>query len=271
MHSLHFNMRPSIQVWQWPNILAIDAALVAVLWQLALARLLNIEIGWAASGVLGLSVWLSYIADRLYDVRSREEVLLFSLRHQFAKRYNQTLWYVWFLLLAMNLLLARQLTALQFQNGSLLLIFCLLYTVFNQKLSRRFFPKEICVALIYAGGVIIYLPVAYPIAFFGAFTLLCLLNCLMIGAREKVIDAQMQVYSVTAFVGEYWLTSLALLSAGLTIWGGDELWLGLAISFGLLGLVHGLRKRISVEAFRVLADTALLVGALSALGLASRL
>ena len=271
MHTLHFNMRPSIQVWQWPNILAIDAALVAVLWQLALARVLNIEIGWGASGVLGLSVWLTYVADRLYDVRSREKVLLFSLRHQFAKRYSQTLWHVWFVLLAMNLLLARQLTAMQVKNGSLLLIFCLLYTVLNQKLSRRFFPKEICVALIYAGGVIIFLPVAHPIGFFGVFTLLCLLNCLMIGAREKVIDAKMHVHSVAALVGEYWLAPLALIGAGLTIWLGDELWLGLAISFGLLGLLHGLRKRISVEAFRVLADTVLVVGALSALGLESRL
>lgn len=271
MHSLHFNMRPSIQVWQWPNILAIDAALVAVLWQLASARVLNIEIGWAASGVLGLSVWLTYVADRLYDVRSREKVLLFSQRHQFAKRYSQTLWHVWFVLLAMNLLLARQLTALQVKNGSLLLIFCLVYTLLNQKLSRRFFPKEICVALIYAGGVIIFLPVAYPIGFFGVFTLLCLLNCLMIGAREKVIDAKMHVHSVAALVGEYWLAPLALIGAGLTIWRGDELWLGLAISFALLGLLHGLRKRISVEAFRVLADTVLVVGALSALGLESRL
>jgi hypothetical protein len=271
MLTLHFNMGPSIQVWQWPNILAIDAALIAVLWQLALARVLNIEIGWAASGVLGLSVWLTYVADRLYDVGSREKVLLFSLRHQFATRYSQTLWHVWFVLLAMNLLLARQLTAMQVKNGSLLLIFCLLYTVLNQKLSRRFFPKEICVALIYAGGVIIFLPVAYPIGFFGLFTLLCLLNCLMIGAREKVIDAKMQVHSVAALVGEYWLAPLALIGAGLTIWRGDELWLGLAISFGLLGLLHGLRKRISLEAFRVLADTVLVVGALSALGLESRL
>ena len=26
------------------------------------------EIGWAASVVLGLSVWLTYVADRLFDV-----------------------------------------------------------------------------------------------------------------------------------------------------------------------------------------------------------
>ena len=266
MHTVNFKMDPSIRLWQWPNILAIDTALAAILWQLGLVRALNTEIGWAASAVLGLSVWLTYVADRLFDVRSREKVALFSLRHQFAKRYRQALWCVWFVLLAMNLLLARQLTAMQLKNGCLLLIFCLLYTILNQKLSRHFFPKEICVALIYASGVIIFMPVAYPLGFFGVFALLCLLNCLMIGAREKVIDAKMHVHSIATLVAERWLTLLALFGAGLAIWRGGELWLGLALSLGLLGMLHGLRKRISMETFRVLADASLVLGALYALG-----
>ena len=266
MHTFNFNMHPSIRLWQWPNILAIDTALVAIFWQLSLARALNTEIGWAASAVLGLSVWLTYVADRLLDVRSREKAALFSLRHQFVKQYHQTLWRVWFVLLAMNLIIARQLTAMQLMNGSLLLIFCLLYTILNQKLSRHFFPKEICVALIYASGVIIFMPVAYPLGFFGIFALLCLLNCLMIGAKEKVIDAKMRIHSVTPLIAESWLAPLALLGAGLAIWRGSELWLGLAISLGLLGLLHGLRKRISMETFRVLADATLVLGALCALG-----
>jgi len=267
MHTFSFNMNPSIRLWQWPNILAIDTALIAILWQLSLARVLNVEIDWAASAVLGLSVWLTYVADRLLDVRSREKAALFSLRHQFAKRYRQALWYVWFILLAMNLFLATKLTVLQLKNGSLLLIFCLLYTASNQKLSRHFFPKEICVALIYAGGVIIFMPVACPLGFFGVFTLLCLLNCLMIGAREKVIDAKMRVHSVAPLVAESWLAPLALFGAGLAVWRGGELWLGLALNFGLLGILHGLRNRISIEAFRVLADASLVLGALYALGL----
>ena len=266
MHTFNFNMHPFIRLWQWPNILAIDTALIAIFWQLSLARALNTEIGWAASAVLGLSVWLTYVADRLLDVRSREKAALFSLRHQFVKQYHQTLWRVWFVLLAMNLVVARQLTAMQLKNGSLLLIFCLLYTILNQKLSRHFFPKEICVALIYASGVIIFMPVAYPIGFFGIFALLCLLNCLMIGAKEKVIDAKMRIHSVTPLIAESWLTPLALLGAGLAIWRGSELWLGLAISLGLLGLLHGLRKRISMETFHVLADATLVLGALYALG-----
>lgn len=265
MHTFNFNMHPSIRLWQWPNILAIDTALIAILWQLSLARVLNAEIDWVASAILGLSVWLTYVADRLFDVRSREKAVLFSLRHQFAKRYRQALWYVWYVLLAMNLLLATQLTVLQLKNGSLLLTFCLLYTASNQKLSRHFFPKEICVALIYAGGVIIFMPVAYPLGFFGVFALLCLLNCLMIGAREKVIDAKMRVHSVAPLVAERWLTLLALFGAGLAAWRGGELWLGLALSFGILGLLHSLRNRISIEAFRVLADASLILGALYAL------
>ena len=266
MHTVNFKMDPSIRLWQWPNILAIDTALVSILWQLGLVRALNTEIGWAASAVLGLSVWLTYVADRLFDVKSREKVALFSLRHQFAKRYHQALWYVWFVMLAINLLLAKQLTAMQLKKGCLLLIFCLLYTTLNQKLSRHFFPKEICVALIYASGVIIFMPVAYPLGFFGVFALLCLLNCLMIGAREKVIDAKMRIHSVTPLIAEGWLTPLALLGMGLAIWRGGELWLGMALSLGLLGLLHGLRRRISMETFRVLADASLAMGALYALG-----
>lgn len=59
---------------------------------------------------------------------------------------------------------------------------------------------------------------------------------------------------------------LALLGAGLAVWRGGELWLVLALSFGLLGLLHGLRNRISIEAFRVFADATLVLGALYALG-----
>ena len=258
----NFNMSQSIQLWQWPNILAIDATLIASLWQLGLASVLDVEIGWAASWVLGLSVWLTYVADRLFDVRSREQVVLFSQRHQFAKKYRQTLWHVWFVLLALNLLLARQLTALQLKSGSLLLIFCLLYTLLNQKLSRHFFPKEICVDLIYASGVILFLPISYTTGFFWAFALLCLLNCLMIGAKEEVIDAKMRIHSITPLIAVGWLTPLALLGTGLAIWLGGELWLGLALSLGLLGLLHGLRSRISIENFRVLADASLILGAL---------
>ena len=87
----------------------------------------------------------------------------------------------------------------------------------------------------------------------------------MIGAKEKVIDAKMRIHSVIPLIAEGWLTPLALLGAGLAIWRGGELWLELALSFGLLGLLHGLRKRISMETFRVLVDATIVLSDLYAI------
>ena len=81
----------------------------------------------------------------------------------------------------------------------------------------------------------------------------------------------MRVHSVAPLVAERWLAPLALFGAGLAVWRGGELWLGLAISFGLLGLLHAMRNRISIEAFRVFADASLVLGALYALGFSGSL
>lgn len=257
-----------IKFWQWPNVLSLDAALIAALWLIALEMVHHFEVGWAAHAVLALSVWLTYLADRLYDVRSRDSETLLSLRHQFSKRHAWQLWCLWFAVLALDLLLATQLTPLQLQHGALLLGLCILYTLLNQKLSRRFFPKEVCVALIYAGGVAVFLPQAVPAGFFEAFAFLCLLNCLVIGAKEKHIDSKMNVRSVTSWITEHWLTPLACLGAAISYLGGVELRLGLVASFVMLALLHFWRKCIEIETFRVLVDSSLLIGAVLSLILA---
>ncbi|MDQ8205990.1 hypothetical protein QEH52_00585 [Coraliomargarita sp. SDUM461003] len=254
------HMRSSTKIWQWPNVLAIDAALIAALWLLALERAHSLEITWVAHAVLALSVWLSYVADRLYDVRSRERAALLSTRHDFSKRYARPLWRVWFVALGVDLLLATQLSPQQLTKGVQLLIICLIYTLLNQKLSRRFFPKEICVALIYAGGVQIFLPNTVSTDFYQAFAFLCLLNCLIIGAKEKHIDAKMRVHSLATLVAERWLSPLAWTGAALVLWNRGDLWQGLALSFVLLGLLHRYRAHITIESFRVLVDAALLIG-----------
>lgn len=245
--------------WQWPNVLAIDAALIAVIWQISLANTLSIPpVGLAAHIVLGLSVWLTYSADRLFDVASRADSALLSARHRFSKRNARRLWRVWFVLLAADLLLATQLTSGQLKQGAFLLSVCLIYTLLNQKLSRRFFPKEICVALIYAGGVVVFLPEVLKIDFFIAFTGLCLLNCLIIGAKEREIDAEMHVHSIALKIADRWLMPTAWIAAGAVLWSGVELSYAMALSFGLLGALQSLRNRVDVETFRVLADAALL-------------
>ncbi len=57
-------------VWLWPNILSLDAPVVAVVWQGFLARCYGgPDPSPAARTALFLAVWSIYIADRLIDVR----------------------------------------------------------------------------------------------------------------------------------------------------------------------------------------------------------
>ncbi len=257
-------MISKIRVYQWPNVLAVDAALIAIAWQAVFAGAAGSPAGWAAMIVLGLSVWLTYMADRLFDAADRPLSSLQSFRHRFAKQNRIYIWRIWWLLLLVNLGISTQLSALQFKRGLLLLSICLLYTFLNQKLSRRFFPKEICVALIFAGGVVVFIPAPIPLGTSLSFAMICLLNCLIIGAREKDIDARMHVHSVAPLLSERFLLPIAAASGAFILFLSPQIQPTMAACAFLLGGLHYMRQRIAVEDFRVLADATLLLGALVA-------
>lgn len=252
-----------VHLWQWPNVLAIDAVLIALLWHAVFALFTSTNTHFATASVLGLSIWLTYTADRLFDVAKRPMSQLHSVRHRFTKQHAKRLWKIWFGILAVNVGIAlASLTIHQLANGTVLLLFCLLYTGLNQRLSRRFFPKELCVALIYAAGVVVFLLPAENIQLPCAFlVLLCLLNCLIISANEQPIDAAMGVHSIAQLLPKLpvviYIICLSL--PGLL----DKQWLlPFGISLAALAAVHLLRERLAIESFRVLADGALLIGPL---------
>jgi hypothetical protein len=250
-----------IRLWQWPNLLALDAALIALVWQAAFADALGHEVSVAAQSVLGLSVWLTYMADRLFDVAKRPPEQLHAIRHRFAKQHFGVIWGFWLCVLIANIGIALTgLSISELRNGLVLLTFCLLYTALNQALSRRFFPKELCVALIFAGGVIVFLlPSAnlWPPA--CALALLCLTNCLMIGAKEQCIDAALQVRSLSRLPSP--LIHLLEVSCALSLCFLNQAWaLPIGLSLGALLIIHACQKRLCVETFRVLTDSALLLG-----------
>jgi hypothetical protein len=248
------------RIWQWPNLLAIDAALIALAWQETLASRAEFDLSPAARVVLALSVWLSYMADRLFDVANCPTTQLYSMRHRFAQKHASKLWTIWGATLLANLLLALgQLETTQLRNGSILLAFCLLYTALNQSYSRNFFPKEICVAIIFASGAIVFLPPPLPWLATGTLTLLCLTNCLMIGSKERAIDAAMQVQSMAQ-----WSPKLILplfLATGLPLLLLETpLTIALSLPLGALLIIQARQAQLNAESFRVLTDTALLVG-----------
>lgn len=251
----------SIRLWQWPNLLALDAALIAVIWQAAFAATLGLKVSVAAHNVLGLSVWLTYMADRLFDVARRPLEQLHSTRHRFAKQHRKTLWRIWWCVLTSNIALAfTGLSIHELVNGAVLLALCLLYTALNQALSRKFFPKEICVAIIFAGGVIVFLlPNAALWVPASALALLCLINCLMIGAKEQQVDATLQVRSLSR-LPTLFIIALEISCALSLCWLNQAWLLKIGLSLGTLLIIHAYRKRLCVETFRVLTDSALLIG-----------
>lgn len=77
---------PRIPWWLWPNVLSLDAPLVAVLWQAALAKAHKVAVMPALHITLFLAVWLIYIVDRVLDGFSMKDAARISARHAFYQR-----------------------------------------------------------------------------------------------------------------------------------------------------------------------------------------
>jgi len=75
--------------WLWPNLLSLDAPLVAVAWLFMFARAWRVDFHpWHAYAALGLTVWVIYVVDRLVDVRMRPaDDPTLGLRHHFHNRH----------------------------------------------------------------------------------------------------------------------------------------------------------------------------------------
>jgi hypothetical protein len=78
-------LRPPI--WLWFNLLSLDAPLIALVWQDFLARCYPTVLQLTGRGVLGLTVWAIYLADRLLDVRYPAAASE-SIRHQFYRTHR---------------------------------------------------------------------------------------------------------------------------------------------------------------------------------------
>ena len=59
------------QLWLWPNLLSLDAPIVALLWQILFARCFHARVETLPSVLLVLAVWLIYAADRTLDSWTR--------------------------------------------------------------------------------------------------------------------------------------------------------------------------------------------------------
>jgi hypothetical protein len=175
----------------WPNILSLDAPVVASLWQNLAAQDAGLSLTLASKLALPLSVWVIYLADRLMD-SLRMESANPAARHLFYRSYRVV--GICLLLLASALLTGSLhfLPAVVLRNGLLVGVFVAAYLAIIHALPaslRRYLPKELAVAVIFAAGTTLSvwsrmrnpLAIVFPAVLFA---LLCWLNCSAIDGWE---------------------------------------------------------------------------------------
>ncbi len=268
----NFSPRP---VWLWPNLLSLDAPLIAVLWLHLFAVSGRIALAPGVTLVLALVVWLIYIADRLLDgARDGGDL---SARHRFYRAHGKAFALLLVALLAMTCWACMSLDYRTLRGGALLALiigvyFALVHWLRGDQRSR--FPKEAVVAVLFGIGTFfpawIHLrheTIAMAMTG-GLFILICWLNTALIEYSEwiRLRHAGAEAPHASTIVAGRHLPAvgvgLAALASWMTLVGAFRLELpvliAIALSASLLAVLGYFWRRLAINAVRVLADVMLL-------------
>lgn len=307
--------------WLWPHVLSLEAPVVAVLWQGALAHAHGLRLTPLLSVGLGLACWVVYLLDRTLDTVAVKNMAELDVRHLFYHRHRRVVllgvlppallllgWMALYVIpegvlwqaVSLALLVALYLASWSAQGsrmtrdvfvscaglGGVMLIsrmpitsgskFALSLFVlgvmalsFLRQLDIRMgnvLPKEMTAALLFAMGCttgtrFFAMPetIAEPVLECVLLTLLFACNLHGITCREAGLQNDRKhtwlVLGALGFVlGVLWCVEVGVLQHALM--GPARAALGVVV---LHSLVHGLRRRYSVDAYRVLADLALIL------------
>jgi hypothetical protein len=266
--------------WIWPTILSLDAPVVVVVWQCLLARSAAVALRVPEVVVLGCSVWLAYAADRWIEGWRLDPSAVRTHRHRFSQRLRWPIASVWGAVLVLDLAVSlRGLTTAEIRAGLLLLCPVVAYLLSHQLVhrnSRWRAPKEVCVALLLAGGAAVFIAaranaqlrgMAVPLAIFA---LLCLSNCALISVWENEVDRSHGQTSLALQSGRAAALSrllpwaIAAVCASAWFWAGERAAPAAACGASsgiLLGFVDIAERRIGRTLARVLADVAMMTPA----------
>jgi hypothetical protein len=242
-------------LWLWPNLLSLDAPLVAVLWQILFARCFHARVDPLSSILLVLAVWLIYAADRTLDSFRGECSMP---RHEFYRRHWRALLPLWISVLGGGMALAwtrldrETLLSGIALGGAVVMYFVLLHLGSLPKTFSK--TKEAAVAVLFALGATLsawpHVRTAVDIGAIVLFSCLCWINCVAIERWESRGDSGWPVAGASAFVA---VGATLLLFTGRPLLGGAVA--ASALCFVMLDFA---RRRLSCDALRVLADVALL-------------
>lgn len=252
------------RIWLWPNLLSLDAPLVALLWQILFIRCFHAA-NPASSSILTSAllvsvVWLIYAADRALDAWRGSGL---RPRHEFYRRHWRALLPIWMLVLAATAWLAwTSLPRELFERGAWLLAGVVIYfgvvhcgAVHSgvAHWAGLHWPKEAAVAVIFGLGASLAawtrVETSYDVFTVILFACLCWINCAAIAEWEGG-SGRWPIGVLAACVG---LAAIVVLHRERPILAGAEA--ASAVAFVLLD--RG-RLKLSADALRVLADVALL-------------
>ena len=256
--------RGAAPFWLWPNLLSLDAPLVAVVWQGFIAYCYSVPLHPAGRVALGLTVWCIYLADRLLDARqpaTPEE----PARHRYYRRHRTLMLGVLCLACIADIIAtALWLRPPLVREGIIALAGVLIYlAAWHSPGGRARIPKELAVALLFTAGtfLISWMPGAASMLIWPALTffLLCLANLVAIEAWEwRELPRPSKPHLWTRWLARTYLVWVPALGI-LCLFGGRTAWYqSVALSAAASAVLFGTRGRLSLDLRRVLVDGVLL-------------
>jgi hypothetical protein len=268
-------VRKAADVRLWPSLFTLQAPVVAVLWQLLLARSVHVKLNWFEPWALGLAVWLIYVADHLIDTAKPAGKRWEPPRKEFCRQHRMAFLAMAFVVGVILLLsVSRFLWAATVRGGWQLSLGVACYFGVIHLTPRNWrsdWPREIVVAAIFTlgtfGAVWVgngknVLPLLAPAALFA---MLCCANCSLIETWEWEAAGGSEID--TPNLAARWMAkhlarvglAVAIISAAalLTSMVPGGFAISAAISGASLFVLSVFRHRIPVRLVSPVADLAL--------------
>jgi hypothetical protein len=261
----------SAPLWLWPNLLSLDAPLVAMLWQGFLAYRFSLPLRPAGRLVLGLTVWAIYLFDRLLDARHPPSVNGGdeAARHRYYRRRFKPMTALLAAVVAADACISIfWLRPAILRSGLIPLAGVLAYLAIFHRWSQSLkIPKEISAAVLFTAGTFLTawttipcLSLVWPAV---AFFVLCLANMIAIEAWEwrelrNESPALHPLHPLTHWLARTYLFWVPLAVLVCVLMGRNEWYTSIAVSAGACVLLFRFGRRLSLEARRALVDGVLL-------------
>lgn len=265
-------------LWLLPNLLSLDAPLVAIGWLYVFLQTWRLYHPWEAYLALGLAVWVIYVADRLFDCSMAGEAdFRLEARHAFHYRHRRC--FVIGLAVALGVAALLVLTRMPmtiyrhlFIGGAFVAGFFGLSMVTAHEGQEVPMTKNIIAGITFAFGVSMTAHL-YRFEFgmadlitsreFLCFSVLCILNISAIDLWEHAArSSDKEVKARDELALTLPIVVLGIFALGYAVVDDEQatrpFFYAVLTASALLYVLNRNRSRFSMDALRVLADLALL-------------